>query len=61
VAGTPSSALSAAQKQQRLYAGGVALATKALAHATVYACTGCAVLFYSIWKLSGAKDLKDFR
>jgi len=47
--------------QQRLHAEGVALASKALGYATVYACVGCGALFYAIWKVSGAKDLQDFR
>ncbi len=45
----------------RLHQAGVRLATRALALGTVYAVTGCAALFYSIWKLSGAQDLDEFR
>ena len=28
---------------------------------TLYAFAGCGILFYGLWKLSGAKDLEDFR
>ena len=45
----------------QLHEAGTILARRALAHGTLWAVFGCSVLFYSIWKLSGAKDLKDFR
>ena len=28
---------------------------------TLYAVVGCGVLFYGVWKLSGAQDLRQFR
>ena len=46
---------------RNLHQTGVALATKALAYGTAYAIAGCSLLFFGIWKLSGAKDLADFR
>jgi len=46
---------------QNLHQTGVALATKALAYGTAYAIAGCSVLFFGIWKLSGARDFADFR
>ncbi len=49
------------QDQARLHQSGAALATRALAYGTLYAVAGCAALFFAIWKLSGAEDLKDFR
>lgn len=56
------SKLSNAERQQRkLNESGAKLATRALGHATIYAVGGCGLLFYSIWKLSGATDLADFR
>ncbi|KAF5288843.1 hypothetical protein FQA39_LY03722 [Lamprigera yunnana] len=39
----------------------VVLAFRALGRGTVYAFTGCGILFYAIWKLSGAETLHDFR
>merc|ERR1719483_90709 len=33
----------------------------ALASGAFYAFAGCGVLFYSVWKLSGANNLKEFR
>ena len=54
--------LSHTERQQRkLHETGAKLAARALGHATVYAIGGCGLLFYSIWKLSGASDLADFR
>ncbi|KAI5633788.1 hypothetical protein NE865_13478 [Phthorimaea operculella] len=40
---------------------GVILAMRALGWGTLYAIAGTSCLCYGIWKLSGAKDLKDFR
>ncbi|XP_065164933.1 transmembrane protein 242 [Atheta coriaria] len=40
---------------------GAMLALRALGWGTFYAFTGCGLLFYGIWKLSGANDLKEFR
>ncbi|XP_030026390.1 transmembrane protein 242 [Manduca sexta] len=40
---------------------GALLALRALGWGTLYAITGTTCLCYGIWKLSGAKDLKDFR
>ncbi|XP_026466362.1 transmembrane protein 242 [Ctenocephalides felis] len=40
---------------------GAQLALRALGYGTVLAFTGCGVLFYGIWKLSGASSLSDFR
>lgn len=37
---------------------GANLALKALGWGTLYAFTGCGILFYSIWKLSGAKNVQ---
>ena len=48
-------------QQRKLHDTGAKLAARALGHATVYAIGGCGLLFYSIWKLSGASDLADFR
>ena len=54
--------ISPAERQQRkLHETGAKLAARALGHATLYAVGGCGLLFYSIWKLSGASDLVDFR
>lgn len=39
---------------------GATLAMRALGWGTLYAFTGCGILFYSIWKLSGAKDVSLF-
>ncbi|KAG7212802.1 hypothetical protein KM043_013059 [Ampulex compressa] len=40
---------------------GASLACRALGWGTVYAFTGCGILFYGIWKLSGASNMKEFR
>merc|ERR1740137_310522 len=40
---------------------GAALASRALGWGTFYAFAGCGVLFYSVWKLTGANNLKEFR
>nr|CAH7737860.1 unnamed protein product [Callosobruchus chinensis] len=36
---------------------GANLAMRALGWGTLYAVTGCGILFYSIWKLSGAQSV----
>lgn len=36
---------------------GAHLALRALGWGTLYAVTGCGILFYSVWKISGAKDV----
>ncbi|KAJ8920656.1 hypothetical protein NQ315_004795 [Exocentrus adspersus] len=40
---------------------GASLALRALGWGTLYAFTGCGILFYCIWKLSGAKNMEEFR
>ncbi|XP_011305580.1 transmembrane protein 242 [Fopius arisanus] len=40
---------------------GVSLAMRALGWGTVYAVTGCSLIFYGIWKLSGATNAYEFR
>ncbi|CAH1954414.1 unnamed protein product [Acanthoscelides obtectus] len=40
---------------------GANLAMRALGWGTLYAVTGCGILFYSIWKLSGAHNFVEFR
>lgn len=40
---------------------GASLALRALGWGSLYAITGCGVLFYGIWKLSGARNFEDFR
>ncbi|XP_076756527.1 transmembrane protein 242 [Xylocopa sonorina] len=44
-----------------LHESGAALATRALFWGTVWAVSGCGLLFYGIWKLSGAKTAEEFR
>ncbi len=56
VAATPKQA-----QKVRLHEAGARLATRALGIGTICAIGGCSVLFFGIWKLSGAKDLQDFR
>ncbi|KAI4489291.1 PREDICTED: transmembrane protein 242 [Polistes canadensis] len=46
---------------RRLHETGVSLAFRALSWGTFYAVTGCGLLFYGIWKLSGANNAKEFR
>lgn len=36
---------------------GAGLALRALGWGSLYAITGCSILFYTIWKISGAKDV----
>ncbi|KAK2582837.1 hypothetical protein KPH14_008922 [Odynerus spinipes] len=40
---------------------GASLALRALGWGTFYAVTGCGLLFYGIWKISGAKNAEEFR
>lgn len=40
---------------------GASLALRALGWGTLYAITGCGILFYGIWKLSGATNFQEFR
>jgi len=40
---------------------GAKLASRALAWGTLYAIGGCSILFYGMWKLSGASNLVEFR
>ncbi|XP_021934908.1 transmembrane protein 242 isoform X2 [Zootermopsis nevadensis] len=40
---------------------GASLAVRALGWGTLYAVVGCTVFFYSIWKLAGVNDMKEFR
>lgn len=65
--------LAAAKKQDPKYFGkgllparefpetGASLALRALGWGTLYAFTGCGVLFFAIWKLSGAHNFEEFR
>lgn len=64
-----SSTLAAARKQdptsfgkgfvptKELHETGASLAVRALGWGTLYAVTGCGLLFYSIWKFTGAKNV----
>lgn len=49
------------RQKRLLHESGARLASRALAYGTLYAVGGCAVLFYGLWKLSGADNLEDFR
>ncbi|KAG5900004.1 hypothetical protein JTB14_009090 [Gonioctena quinquepunctata] len=40
---------------------GASLALRALGWGSLYAFVGCGVLFYSIWKISGAQNMEEFR
>lgn len=42
---------------KELHETGSSLALRALGWGTLYAVTGCGLLFYSIWKLSGARNV----
>lgn len=44
-----------------LHAAGASLAMRALFWGTVYAVTGCGILFYGVWKISGASNALEFR
>lgn len=41
----------------QLHETGAGLALRALGWGTLYAVTGCGILFYSIWKISGAENV----
>ncbi|XP_032680964.1 transmembrane protein 242 [Odontomachus brunneus] len=68
-----SRAIAAARKQDPKYFGkgissvqglhetGASLALRALAWGSFYAITGCSLLFYGIWKISGATNAEEFR
>lgn len=45
----------------KVYEGGAALASRALAWGTFWAFAGCGVLFGTVWKLSGAHSFQEFR
>lgn len=47
--------------QKGLYESGTALATRALFFGSLWAVGGCGLIFYTIWKLSGAKTAEEFR
>ena len=49
------------QIASELNQSGAALAVRALGYGSLFAVLGCSALFFTIWKLTGAKDLKDFR
>lgn len=40
---------------------GASLALRALGWGSVYAIGGCGIIFYGIWKLSGANNFQEFR
>eukprot|EP00088_Acartia_fossae_P050869 TRINITY_DN5707_c0_g1_i2.p1 TRINITY_DN5707_c0_g1~~TRINITY_DN5707_c0_g1_i2.p1 ORF type:complete len:168 (+),score=30.32 TRINITY_DN5707_c0_g1_i2:39-542(+) len=46
---------------RHLHETGASLATRALGYGTLYAFTGCGILFFSIWKLMGVNNLTEFR
>ena len=50
-----------AHQRRVLHEAGTKLASRALGYGTLYAVAGCSLIFFSIWKLSGATDLADFR
>lgn len=66
-------AISAARRQDPKYFGegfigvkgghetGASLATRALGWGSLYAIAGCSLLFYGIWKISGATTAEEFR
>ncbi|RLU18109.1 hypothetical protein DMN91_010352, partial [Ooceraea biroi] len=66
-------AISAARRQDPRYFGeglagikgvhetGASLAIRALGWGSLYAVTGCSILFYGIWKISGATNAEEFR
>jgi len=49
------------RKARTLHDTGAKLAARALGFGTLYAIGGCGILFYAMWKISGASDLADFR
>ncbi|XP_014476687.1 PREDICTED: transmembrane protein 242 isoform X2 [Dinoponera quadriceps] len=46
---------------QGLHETGASLALRALTWGSFYAITGCGLLFYGIWKISGATNAEEFR
>uniref|UniRef100_A0ABD2WDZ7 Transmembrane protein 242 n=1 Tax=Trichogramma kaykai TaxID=54128 RepID=A0ABD2WDZ7_9HYME len=46
---------------ERHLINGRKLATKALGIASLYSSISCGIIFLSIWKLSGASSIEDFR
>ena len=59
--GDVSEAQREAHQKRVLHETGTKLARRALWYGTLYAVAGCGAIFFSLWKLSGAKDLADFR
>jgi len=49
------------RQARKLHDTGAKLAARALGYGTLYAVGGCGLLFFALWKFSGAKDLADFR
>ena len=49
------------QLTAELNRSGAALALRALGYGSLYAVLGCSALFFTIWKITGANDLNDFR
>ncbi|CAH0386785.1 unnamed protein product [Bemisia tabaci] len=47
--------------EKPLEVSGIELATRALRWGTFYAVTGCGLIFFGIWKLSGAHNMQEFR
>ena len=54
-------ALEKLRREAALHESGAALARRALGWGTLYAVTGCGVLFFSVWKLMGVNNLSEFR
>ena len=54
-------ALEKIRRDRALHESGAALARRALGWGTVYAVAGCGILFFSVWKLMGVKNLTEFR
>jgi len=53
--------LNSHQLATELNQSGAALALRALGYGSLYAVLGCSALFFTIWKITGANDLNDFR
>lgn len=51
----------AERQHMKLHETGAKLAARALGYGTLYAIGGCGLLFFGLWKLSGARDLAEFR